>query len=339
MAKLINGFAPRPGQAQRGRAIVYVQHGQTVIAPWPNRQPKTVSPRQLAAIDRFREAAYVIKRSDAFQQSEAAKLSEGTQMLPRDLQMQALYGRMGTYIELNGQRWYSVAAHNDVSEVLDALSYEPGTILFRGANWWTPIAPGSDGDVLIWVEGLPRWGSGEALAGGHFFGVTASTWGTVSVAANATKGIYFQPREEVQIEAAWMFVDPNAVDDIYRFQLAEVTGFGASDTIVALLGTTFEGVPGITTGVSFRLPFPDPILCLPEKKYVLASQRVGGTGTSANRTYLVGLTNNFWDWNGPIQTEFPAPVFNQTTLAPGQTRDSATGSSKYAVWVEGKIGA
>lgn len=44
-----------------------------------------------------------------------------------------------------------------VSEALDFVSTTPGAILYRGASTWVALAPGSNGDILTLVAGLPAW--------------------------------------------------------------------------------------------------------------------------------------------------------------------------------------
>ncbi|WP_322799219.1 hypothetical protein [Thermoflexus sp.] len=59
-----------------------------------------------------------------------------------------------------------------ISKSLDVFTRTKGAILFRGDEVWTALSPGSDGDVLTIVNGVPAWlpqaGSGGGLVVHHF---------------------------------------------------------------------------------------------------------------------------------------------------------------------------
>lgn len=47
-----------------------------------------------------------------------------------------------------------------ISDEIDAFSQKPGTILYRGLEYWTALPPGKPGDVLkIGADGWPEWGT------------------------------------------------------------------------------------------------------------------------------------------------------------------------------------
>ena len=45
-----------------------------------------------------------------------------------------------------------------ISESLDAITQIPGSLMYRDRQWWMPIPPGDEGDILTMsADGTPRW--------------------------------------------------------------------------------------------------------------------------------------------------------------------------------------
>lgn len=87
--------------------------------------------------------------------------------LPRDFYTQHAYGRLWA-LELDGHGTiYTRAALTDVTRALDIISQTPGSILFRGNDFWTYIPPGQPGQVLAsgGADQPPFWSDGGGGGG------------------------------------------------------------------------------------------------------------------------------------------------------------------------------
>ena len=148
------------------RGAYYVKkHGDGfILAAWPKKKDRPLSQRQTKSVQLFREAAEATKRMDPAEQMAARIASQATQLLPRDLLFMALYGRLGYIILDNGERFYPVAALADLTELLDMLGWDEGTLVYRGKDFWAglpaPILP----SVLTFnpETGQPEWSTGAA---------------------------------------------------------------------------------------------------------------------------------------------------------------------------------
>lgn len=123
----------------------------------------------------FRQVQWAYKFSDANVQTSYRNAVRGTPLMPRDLFLMAISGRMHRVIDSQGRSWWSVAAIQNISDSLDVVAQLPGQMLIRRADRWGPIQPGSDGQVLTWniTTGLPEWadaGSGGTAAWGSITG-------------------------------------------------------------------------------------------------------------------------------------------------------------------------
>lgn len=183
MAKIPPAHLPVRRASVRGRFYVSSWKGITRIQGWPKPRGKNLSPAQREAVEMFREASLACKLSDAKIQELARTMSKGTQFLPRDLLIKNFYGRLFHFFLTNGERLYPMVARNDISQLLDVLGFQPGTILFRGPEYWQGLPPGNDGQALVLQDGLPVWGAGGGGGGAAVLQVeratdtpTSSTW-------------------------------------------------------------------------------------------------------------------------------------------------------------------
>lgn len=160
MAK-VDGLHQQPrAPALRGALTIQPTRAGLVAKAWPKKRGKRLSPKQAEAIERFKEAAIICKYAPSADQLQSRKLARGSQFLPRDLQYMAIYGRLATLFFTNGERRYQMASKVDITELLDVLGFAPGTILFRGKDYWEALEPGREGEALIIQDGLPAWGEG-----------------------------------------------------------------------------------------------------------------------------------------------------------------------------------
>lgn len=166
MVKLIGDDAEIRRQSLRGSFYVQKTRGTLVLRAWPKKRPGPMSAKQQASVEKFTQAAMATKMMDAGDQTLARDLTKGTNALPRDLLMQALYGRLGTVFMDDGTRMYSMASLRDASGLLDIFTQQEGAILFRKSDFWWYLPIGLEGQVLkVGSDGLPYWGTGGGGGG------------------------------------------------------------------------------------------------------------------------------------------------------------------------------
>jgi len=123
------------------------------MCKWPRPRNRVTHPTTLAQMEKFRQANWLVKYAPAQIQQTHRDLVAGTQLLPRDMMIAAIYGRGLTWQIIGQRRRYPVAAKRDLSETLDILGAVAGDILVRGAeSWYTTQAP--DPGMLLY-SGAP----------------------------------------------------------------------------------------------------------------------------------------------------------------------------------------
>lgn len=118
------------------------------VRKWPRKRGTPTSERQLFWIDWFRQANLLAKYADAMSMARAILMTKDTGLYPRDVLLKAMRGRLYTWADETGWRWYPVAAIGDISETLDVLGQTVGDILVRAIDRWRPPTPGNLGEVL-----------------------------------------------------------------------------------------------------------------------------------------------------------------------------------------------
>lgn len=155
-------------QSIRGAFYVYVRNGRTILAAWPKKRPGPMSEKQQFAVEKFSQAATGSKFMWSADQNASREMTKRTNALPRDLLMMAAYGRLGDFWLTDGSRIYSMASLYDLTDLLDVVSYAPGSLLFRGTDYWSALAPGDPGSILkMGADGFPQWVSASG-GGGSF---------------------------------------------------------------------------------------------------------------------------------------------------------------------------
>lgn len=170
MAKLPPWWAGGPGRGTglKGQWVQRTWRGKPIIQAWPRRQPR---PRTQAEADNRKTlatAARAIIYFDAYQQVFAAGVARSSQLLPRDLLMQAIFTRGPAPMLKTGKKYFSMPAMMDISELLDAIGQLPGDMMFRGPDWWTRIPAGNLGDILTMsADDTPLWAPPPSPSGGN----------------------------------------------------------------------------------------------------------------------------------------------------------------------------
>jgi hypothetical protein len=135
-------------ESLRGRFMVDTVRGVLRIRKWPRKRGTPKSKSQLWWIDWFKQANKLAKYVDAASMRRAIELTAGTGKYPRDILLQAMRGRLYVWQDENGKTWYPMAGIQDISDSLDVLAQEVGSVLVRAADRWRNVAGGAAGEVF-----------------------------------------------------------------------------------------------------------------------------------------------------------------------------------------------
>lgn len=154
-----------------GRVMIDTVRGVLRVRKWPKKRGTPTSERQLFWIDWFRQANELAKYADPMSQVRAIEEAKNTGKYPRDVLLQAMRGRLYTWADSDGWKWFSVAAIQDISDTLDVLAQTVGGVLVRAKDRWRAPPAGALAEVLthqgpddppIW---LPPGGAGGYIGG------------------------------------------------------------------------------------------------------------------------------------------------------------------------------
>ncbi len=132
----------------RGRIMIDTVRGVLRVRKWPKKRGPPKSALQRFWIDWFTQANLLAKYADAESQRRAIQMTKDTGLYPRDVLLSAMRGRLYTWADETGWKWYPMAALQDVSDALDILGQTIGDVLVRAVDRWRPAADASDGFVL-----------------------------------------------------------------------------------------------------------------------------------------------------------------------------------------------
>lgn len=139
-----------------------------VACKWPKKRGRKLHPTTLEQMEKFKQANKMTQFVPAAIQVAHRKMVEGTNLLPRDLMISAMYGRGWQFIIAGQRRRYPVAARIDLSKTLDILGGLAGDVIARGPELWERVRPTDVGQVLT-SQGpgnLPQYQAVPGGAGG-----------------------------------------------------------------------------------------------------------------------------------------------------------------------------
>lgn len=325
------GRALKRGPSLTGTVMIDTYRGSPRVRKWPRKRGTTVSAKTKEQMEWFRQANLLAKYAAPVEQKTALKATENSPLLPRDIQLMAMAGRI-FMIELDdGRTIYPMAARRDVSASLDVLGQQPGDILFRGPEFWSPVPQAQAGYVL--TSGGPGQAPAWAPPGGST-GLPAMRgffWDnpTFSTATVATKGRLWVPWQATTIQGLSALIGGGEAGAIFKFQVAEVNQTSGQIEIIQVLAEsdTFTLPNDVTNIMTQR--FTNPVQLLENVPYYLAVTRTDA-GTSGE--CRAAFTN---DGNETITIGGEQPPgtysFAAIDLAPGQI-SNIPGTAIYTVW-------
>lgn len=145
------------GPSQTGRVIFDHYNGKLRARAWPRPKTKPEPPEQRERQEWFREANYLARYTPAKDAIARRNQTAGTVLMPRDLLVMALAGRLVAPTLENGRKWHSIAMVKEVSDALDALVQDPQALLYRDQHGWTALKPSAAGQYLQSTQTGFQW--------------------------------------------------------------------------------------------------------------------------------------------------------------------------------------
>lgn len=309
------------GPSHKNDFYQYQRGEQWVTSKWPKKRGKPKSAAQAASQAFFSEICKAIKLTAPPIQHYHRENAKGTPMLPRDSLMAALYGNGPIIRFYNGKVLRPMANKLLASSMLDAIAWEPGSILMRHDDLWEPLLPGPAGYVLasrgpgLTLEWVPSGGGGAG---------TGQWWFPGNPTSNATKyrtfGTSMWPLINFQVNTV-LFTTVHAGTFALKAQVWLMEG----DDLVTLLDETPVSTLAVAAGHHWSMSFEDPPLLEQGLKYclVLTGEDTSDHGGWAN-SYTAGA-----DVNRPFDRQ-PYRFTSNSVPASSLTISPVTGGTQYS---------
>ncbi len=284
-------FYPARGAGLRGVGYISQRASGPVFTTWPKPYGKARSAKQQKNWDTFSAAMIVIKNMDGLQQQFAREVSVGAPLLPRDVLMTQLYQRAFYFIMPDGRRYFSMAAIQDVSLILDTIGQTKGDIMFRDTTFWKSLAAGTPGDLLTIdpATELPMWlpAPSPPAASHTMVQVVALGTPTANTGGLAAVGSILIPTNDMVIRELFATITAGGTETYAPF-VAEVSNDTSGATISSIQIGPTAGLPAAVTNQSLRLPFSVGVSLQAGHVYVWGCIRKDGSGTAVNHVFVCG---------------------------------------------------
>ncbi len=159
--------------------MVDTVRGVLRVRKWPKKRGTPKSELQRWWIDWFRQANLLAKYADGMAMARAIQMTKGSGLYPRDIILKAMRGRLYIWADQDGNKWYPMAGIQDISDSLDVLAQQVGSVLVRAVDRWRTPAPATIGNVLTYqgADAAPDWqpaGGAGGFQGGALIAKTAN---------------------------------------------------------------------------------------------------------------------------------------------------------------------
>jgi len=129
-----------------------------VLSKWPRKRGTASTPAQFYKETEFGLAAQWASSPEANNLDQAITLAKGTLMVPRDFITASAYGTALELLWEDGTPWtqYRTVTVN-AQLVLDQVTDDIGSLMYRAPVGWIGVVPGSNGQYLQIVNGVPTF--------------------------------------------------------------------------------------------------------------------------------------------------------------------------------------
>lgn len=156
------------GPSLRGRVMLDLYRGSPRARKWPRGRKYRLKAKTKEQNDWFFQAQYATKYWDPWLFQTYAAAVKKTLLLPRDIMTMQMAGRLAYITRADGSPIWSKQMRQDMSYSLDVITHTPGTMLYRGADDWIAIPPGTVDQVLTYQSAAtpPAWTDAGGRGGG-----------------------------------------------------------------------------------------------------------------------------------------------------------------------------
>lgn len=176
MAKVILGnIDPTATPLTKEGVVIRSTKWGPIAQAWPRKRPEEPTPYQVYTREEFKIAARWAANPLELEYETAVNLVKGTEMVPRDFLIRCMYGNGYVFVQEDGTestRFRDVAPNPQY--VLDLVTSDIGSILWRAPEGWIWIEAGSVGDVLTWTTAGPQWLPAAVASGVSALGLQPS---------------------------------------------------------------------------------------------------------------------------------------------------------------------
>lgn len=196
-----------PGdQRQRHPGAFYIvfnkRYGTFHARSWP-RKRATISAKTQKQNETFKTVMALVRRAAGADRVAAGEYVKNMPFLPQDALVSAAYGTLFETVRIGGKLHMSARiAQEQVELLLDSISSIPGSILYRAADEWVALLPGSDNQVLTInaATGVPDWEDAQGGGGGSGAGLLLSPPITGEAGDDyASVGYWFTASQDVKV--------------------------------------------------------------------------------------------------------------------------------------------
>lgn len=145
-------LGPKTGRrlpmAMTGTAVIRNRRGKLTVAGWPRARPRRKTTDFNASVQTFDAAIAMLRCVSAKEMAIVTEATRGTQYRARDMHIMLMYGSIFRIRLPDGRMLWPMSAINNVSQALDALGADVGSVLVRYDDYWLQLPPGTPGQVL-----------------------------------------------------------------------------------------------------------------------------------------------------------------------------------------------
>lgn len=284
MAIDYDGKRGQIGPSLRGLIYQYERNGAWVTSKWPAPRGKKATKKQQEARQAFKDVMLAMKLTAPNIQTVHRAAASGTPMLPRDTLMAALYGNGPSINFYSGKVIKPMTNKYMASTVLDAIGWEPGSLLWRGADTWEVVPAGLEGQFLQsnGSDKAPEWVQPPAGEPSRIYQM--AEFDTMNTRTFCTKGFWFQPIIDLQLTAVLLKSGEPATQALdFRVWRLSATG-----VILEVLADYPDMIPFVSNPQEIRIPLPLAQLLPAGGFYGVTVSAHGQPGTYA--TKIAGST-------------------------------------------------
>lgn len=171
-------FAKHDGPAEelrssRGAFLIKADGDRLIAQAWPRKRGAATSGYNFYRQSEFGIAARWASHPEPKMYQTAVEMAKGTQQVPRDIIMMAIMGTYYTFVLEDGTEVTGARVSNPNPQyILDLITDEVGSIIFRAPVGWVGLPPGTPGQILMLGPDLdPQWVTAEGSVA-----VLSGTW-------------------------------------------------------------------------------------------------------------------------------------------------------------------